>query len=452
MRNEEIPLRTNGFLCYSFPIMKRTFFLLLTAILLLASSLPAAAQKFLPKTIQFKGAPEYSDQELMAAAGLKMGTVLAYADMKDHSQKLMDTGVFESLAFSFDGADLVYKLVPHTDLYPIRLKNLPLMPGKELDDALHDRFPLYHGKVPGENGLLEGVRGALEEMLAAKGIKATVTAAPYADEKLYEVTAMSFSIAAPPVKVGEIHLEGVSAEMQAKVKPLADRVMKADYDTENTAGNIERAFASFYADDGYAAVKVHAVRSGNLVAGTAAIDVPFNVTIEEGRHYTLGTIIPPSGAPLTMADINKAAGLATNKVEISLSVKEGLTLRTAMSFVMGQYKSKGYMDCVITPHPQFDEAAGIVNYTLEVQPGPVYTMGKLTIENTADDLRAAMRAAWKLPTGAVFDESALRAYFAGQDPRTTLGQTFARVNCVYKLTRDNDAHTVNVSLRLEKDH
>ena len=54
--------RASGFFCYSFPIMKRTCFLLLTAIVLLASSLPIAAQKFLPKTIQFKGAPEYSDE------------------------------------------------------------------------------------------------------------------------------------------------------------------------------------------------------------------------------------------------------------------------------------------------------------------------------------------------------------------------------------------------------
>jgi outer membrane protein assembly factor BamA len=163
----------------------------------------------------------------------------------------------------------------------------------------------------------------------------------------------------------------------------------------------------------------------------------------------------PSGAPLTAADINNAAGAVSYKsgnLSETLSVKEGLTLRTAVSFLMGQYKSKGYMDCVVTPHPQYDEAAGIVNYTLEVRPGPVYTMGKLTIENTADDLRAAMLAAWKLPASAVFDESALRSYFGKQDPRSALGQTFSSASCIYKLTRDNDAHTVDVSLRLEKKH
>ena len=67
---------------------------------------------------------------------------------------------------------------PHTALYPVRLENLPLTPGKELDAALHDRVPLYHGKVPLEGGLTEQVRQALEEMLAAKGIKATVAATP----------------------------------------------------------------------------------------------------------------------------------------------------------------------------------------------------------------------------------------------------------------------------------
>jgi len=317
--------------------MKRTFYLLLTALVYLAAGQPAAAQqKFTPKTIQFKGAPEYSDQELLAAAGLKIGAVLDSAEMSGHSQKLMDSGVFETLAFKFDGVDLVYTLVMHTELYPVRLENLPLTPGKEMDAALHDRIPLYHGKVPAERGLTEQVRQALEEMLAAKGIKANVTATPYTDQKLQTVTAMNYSITDPPVRVGEIHLQGVSPEMQAKVKSVAVRAMKTDYDTENTVGNIERAFVLLYTDEGYAAVKVHAERSDHPIAGSQTIDIPFNVTIEEGRHYNLGSIYLPSGEPLNLTEINKAAGLVTNKVETSLSVNGGVTLRTALLYVTGQ--------------------------------------------------------------------------------------------------------------------
>ena len=267
--------------------MRRAIFLLLIFAALLSACPPGTAQKFQPKTIQFKGAPEYSDQELLAAAELKKGTVLNFAEMKGHSQKLMDTGVFETLSFKFDGVDLVYTLVPSATLFPVRLENLPLTPGKELDDALHDRFPLYHGKVPAEGGLLDGVRGALEEMLAAQGIKTTVAATPFTDRKLHKVTAMSFDITAPPVRVGAIHLEGVSSALQAKVESVAGHLAGSSFDTEHSARNLEYAIELFYGDEGYAAVKVHASRSGSPVTTDAAIDIPFSVTVEEGRFYKL---------------------------------------------------------------------------------------------------------------------------------------------------------------------
>jgi outer membrane protein assembly factor BamA len=431
--------------------MKRTHFLLLTLLILIASTLPAAAQTFIPQSIQFKGAPEYTNQELLAAVGYKMDTPIAYSEVKSHAQRLLDTGLFESASFTYSGVDLIFTLVPSTVHYSVRLQNLPLTPGKELDAALHDRIPLYHGKVPFDGGLSEQVRQALVAMLAAKGIQATVTATPYTDQKLHEVTAMSYAITVPPVKLGEIHLKGVSPGLQAKGEVVASRAMKTDYDTENAAGNIEHAFALFYSDEGYPAVKVHAEQMGNLVVGSEAIEIPFNVIVEEGRPYKLGSIHLPSGEPLTMEEINKTTGAGSNSIETQ-SVNGGVTLRSALFYVTGQYKSKGYMDCVVTPRPQYDDANGIVHYILEVQTGLVYTMGKLTIENGADDLRAAMLAAWKLPEGAVFSEKAIRDYYTSQSDKTALGRTFASVNCKYNMAANTQTHTVDVTLRLEKKH
>jgi outer membrane protein assembly factor BamA len=110
------------------------------------------------------------------------------------------------------------------------------------------------------------------------------------------------------------------------------------------------------------------------------------------------------------------------------------------------------MDCVVTPRPQYDDAAGVVNYKLEIDPGPVYTMGKLSILNGADDLRTAMLAAWKLPEGSVFSEKAIRDYYSSQSDKTALGRTFASAYCKYKLTLNDDTHTVDVALMLEKKH
>jgi outer membrane translocation and assembly module TamA len=76
-------------------------------------------------------------------------------------------------------------------------------------------------------------------------------------------------------------------------------------------------------------------------------------------------------------------------------------------------------------------------------------MGKLTIQNSAADLRAAMLAAWKMPEGAVFNASAIQTYYLSQG-NTPLGRTFASANCKSQMTVNDDTRTVDVTLRLEK--
>jgi outer membrane protein assembly factor BamA len=88
--------------------MRRHLCFLLVAISICVAVRPAAAQKFLPKTIKFQGDPEYSDAELLAAAGLKKGVVLGYTEMQDYCKRLLATGAFSTVAFKFDGQDLIF--------------------------------------------------------------------------------------------------------------------------------------------------------------------------------------------------------------------------------------------------------------------------------------------------------------------------------------------------------
>jgi outer membrane protein insertion porin family len=423
--------------------MKRAFFLLLTVLVLFASTLPSAAQKYLPKTIQFKGAPEYSDQELLTASGLKKGTVLDFAEMSGHSQKLMDTGLFETLSFKFDGVDLVYTLVLHAELYPVRLENLPLTPGHELDAALHDRVPLYHGKVPAEGGLTEEVRQALEAMLAAKGIKATVAAMPYADLKSNMVTAINYSITTPPVNVGEIHIGGVAVPLDPKATEILARLTGSAYNMEGTPNQIETSLGNYYRDQGYLEAAVHATAQNAPIIAPEAVHIPFQVSVAPGALYRISGVQLAPGLLVTQADFDRQARIHPGDIATAQYVREN------WQFIERQYHNKGYMKAVVHPTASFDRAQGTVSFAVTVEPGAVYRMGKLTIQNSADDLRAAMWAAWKLPSGEVFDESAVRTYFTSQG-NTALGRTFASANCKYQLTLNDDMGTVDVTLRLEK--
>ena len=430
-------------LCYSCRIMKRTFFLLFPAFLLLAG-LPAAAQKFQPKTIQFKGAPEYTNQELLTVTDLKVGDKLNFDDMNQHTQKLMDTGLFHSIVFKFDGVDLVYSLVPSDQLYAVRLENLPLTQDKELDDALHTRFPLYRDKVPSEGGVMEQVRQALEEMLAIKGIKATVAATPYTDQKLRKVTAMSYAITAPLVQVGEIRLRSDSAPLDPKATEILARLTGSIYSSAGSASQISTNLEAYYQDKGYLEAEVYAAPVDPPMVTPEAIRIPFQLSVTSGPLYKMAGVQLTPGLLVSQADFDHQSHIHPGDIATSQYVREN------WRYIERQYHNKGYMKAAVHATTSLEHALGTASFTVSVEPGPVYTMGNLTVANVSDDLRAMMIAAWKLPAGAVFNESAIRSFYAIRDETPTLGRIFSSVNCRYVLTLNDETHTVDVALRLEK--
>src|SRR5580658_10035899 len=188
--------------------MQRILAFAAAVLALVCAAFPAAGQSFQPKSIRFTGAPEYSDQELSSAADVQAGAVLTYAEMNSHAQKLIDTVMFSAVSFKFDGQDLVFQITPATGLLPMRLQNLPIAGGKDLDEKLHRQFPLYHRLIPQQGGLTQSLCGGLEQILISQGIIATVAASPYRDAVLNKTTAVNFAIVAPAVLVGELRTEG----------------------------------------------------------------------------------------------------------------------------------------------------------------------------------------------------------------------------------------------------
>jgi outer membrane protein assembly factor BamA len=426
--------------------MKRTLFLLLSFSALLSTGLPAFTQEFTPKTIEFKGDPEYSDQELLAASGLKPGIPLTQAEMRDHAQKLMDSGVFDNLTFKWDGQNLVYTLTPSTALLPIRLVNLPFALDKDLDAELRERIPLYHGKVPPEGGLMDRVRETLEERLAAKGIQAALDATPFTDQSLHKVTAMNFAITSPPVQIGEIRLDAASAALDPKAQEILARFAGSAFDTEGSQSQIETYLGAFYRDRGYLEAEVHAAPQAAPINTPDAVLVPFLISVSPGALYKLAGVQLAPDMLVTQAEFDRQSHIHPG------DIADGAHVRENWEFIARQYHNNGYIKAKVQPTASFDRAQGKVGFAVTVEPGLAYKMGKLTIENASDDLRAAMLAAWGMPAGAVFNEGMIRGFFATTSVHPALERVFATLDFSYVLLPNDDARTVDVVLRLEKKH
>ena len=414
---------------------------------LLLCSLCLPAQKKVPaKTIRFQGASQYTQQELLAAAGLTPDARLNPRDVKAHAKLLSDTGLFDVVRFSSDSKTLLFTLTPASQLFPLRLENVPLTPGKDLEARIHERCPLYRGLLPASGSMVEAVRQTLEQMLAAKGIKATVKAAPTSDLGPQKLTAMNFTVVSPEVRIGRIQLSGVSPAMQAKVDVVASGQTGNGFATGNSAIGLQHAFEELYQDQGYAAVEVDVAQGDPLVrlAGSdQAVEIPYNVTIREGGIYKLGTIDIPAGGLVARPEVEKV---------LSRYAKgSGRPLDLFLLAVRDAYHAHGYLDCSIVPRALFNESSRIVNYNLEIAPGSQYRLASIRFDGAPDAMAARLKLAWKMAPGDIFDESYVSNFAAlAQKKDKQVARWMQTVITTDDVKADPATHEVNCTFHFAK--
>jgi outer membrane protein assembly factor BamA len=418
------------------------------AAFLLLCSLSLLAQKTAPpRAIRFQGAPQYTQEELLAAAGLKPGARLSAADVKTHARQLNDTGFFAIVRFSNDSKGLLFTLAPTSQLFPLHLDNLPFKPGKDLDDKLHARFPLYHGLLPASGSTDDGICQMLEGMLADESVKATVKASLTSGLGPKKITAVNFAITSPPVRIGQIQLAGVSPAMQAKVNTLVNGQTGNEFDTENTAIGLQRAFQDLYQDLGYAAVEVDVSQlDPPIVSGQTsdpAIQIPFSVVIKEGGIYKLGTISYPADALASRAEVEKLLS--------KYQAGSGRPLDLFLLAVRDAYHARGYLDCSVDSHASFNEATHIVNYSIEIDPGPLYRMAAVQFDGAPDAMAARLTRVWKMPPGEAFDESYASGFAARAEKQDrTLSKWMQSVIVTFDVKADAETHQVSVIFNFAK--
>ena len=416
----------------------------IAAVLLLCSLQLLAQKKAPPKGIRFQGATEYTQEELLAAAGIKTGARLTVAEVKARARQLNDTGFFAVVKFGNDSKGLIFTLTPASQLFPIHLDNLPLKPGKDLDDKIHARFPLYHGLLPASGSTDDGICQMLEEMLAGQGFKATVKAALASGLGPQKVTAVDFSVVTPPVKIGAIQLVGVSPAMESKVNALVEGQRSNDFDTENTALGLKRSIEDLYQDQGYAAAAVDVSQiDPSSQESNEAIEVPFFINVTEGGIYKLGAITYPNDALVSRADVQK--------ILARFQPGSGRPLDQFLFAVEDAYRARGYIDCIVVPQPSFNEGTHIVNYTIEIDPGPLYRMGSVHFDGAPDAMAARLAHIWKMARGDTFDEPYVVGFAARAEKQDRIVSKWMQsVVVTFDVKPDSDSHQVNCVFHFAK--
>ena len=82
---------------------------------------------------------------------------------------------------------------------------------------------------------------------------------------------------------------------------------------------------------------------------------------------------------------------------------DGMKLAALWQRVQSEYAHNGYINAQVEAQPQFDDAAATVSYRVAITEGQQYHMGALVITGLSPTAEGALRAAWQLAPGKVFD-------------------------------------------------
>jgi outer membrane protein assembly factor BamA len=413
----------------------------LLAFVLAIPSLPAQRTAAPPKkapaptswpiqTLSVEGNRNFTERQVLAVAGLKIGQMAGKAEFEAARDRLVDSGAFESVGYRFapsaDGKGFAasFQVVEVEPAYPVRFQGFSA-PDRELIAALEARDPLFGPRIPGTEPFLKRYAETLTRKAGEKVVGRVKATGPDQFEIVFQpdravpvvaqVTFQGNQVVPSTVLVEKI--SGVAfgyAYTEERFRQLLDTSIRPVYDAR---GRIRVAFPKIVAEPS------KEVNGLNVT-----------VTVEEGESYSLGDVKIAGGD----AGLLKVANIKTGDIANFDDVNAGVDrMKKALA-------RRGYLRAEVRTERQIQDKAKTVDVLLRVDPGPQFTFGTLTIEGLDIIGEPAVRRLWGIKPGAPFNAEypeQVLAHIREQRMFDNLGKTTSSVAV------NEQTHVVDVTLR-----
>lgn len=349
------------------------------------------------ESLTVSGNSRYSAQRILAVAGLKTGDVAGKEDLEAARSRLMDSGAFSGVGYSYGpapsrkGYRVQFEVIEAPFVYPYRFERLSAS-RESLESVLKGADQLFAETIPATQPVLDRYAKIIERYLASQGQPVEVTGRVVADES--GQLAVVFGPAAPPPSVAEVRFTGNSAIPQTKLQNvMAGVAIGALYTEAGFRQLLDANIRPLYEALGRIRVsfpKVTAEPAADVqgVAVTAEVD--------EGPVYTLGEVKVIAGEAAE-EQLQEAARFKTGEIADFSEIEAGLAR------IRKRLARQGYLKPEITVERSVLDAEKKVNLTVRAAPGPQYLYGKLLIVGLDLNAEAAIRRIWTPKPGTPFD-------------------------------------------------
>lgn len=398
------------------------------------------AQTYTAAKVHFSDPGTFTQQQLEAAAGIHAGTKLTAADLGTAAQKLVDTGYFDSMDATIDGAiasaTILFndKPTPLSHMLPVGFENFVWLTSDEIMAAIRSKIPMYNGYLLDNSPHQAEVKAALTAALAAKSVSAEVSCEDFEPTLRQPRRAIGCKVARPSVQVANVKLGGVTPDLV----PLIQKSVNATARTNYTEGPANETTADLILapllDAGYVQAMLTDASPAPSGGDNTAVPVIFSAKLVPGAIFRV------SGITFAGTDLLSAESFASTSKLHSGDIASRHELLETLAPLDAAYRRKGYMDVIIHADPTVDMAIHQVAYAVKVEPGEQYRLHETTVNNLDPSAKADYDRGFLMKAGDIYNPE----YVATFLQHNTALRALTYYSAWFKAYADPNTHTVDL--------
>jgi outer membrane protein assembly factor BamA len=398
-------------------------------------------------SIKITGAKKFPADQIVAASGLKPGDIVTAEQIQGATNRLAALGIFSAVNFRYtskgDAINLEF-LIQEAPTYPISFDNFIWFTSGEIGEAIRNQVGLFTGEAPGDGTIIDQMTAVIENLLASKNIKGSVThqlvAAPVGDGM-----EVQFRIEGTPLRVQSLQFEDSVATNSVRLKDRISDIKGQPYSLFAVEIFENEQVRPLYAAKGFLRAQIGPPQTRPIpdVNDPKQTAVEVSIPINPGPVYSWKGVSWQGNAAMQTSNLDAAVDLKPG------DLADGMKIEALWQKIESYYGQRGYLDMKLTAEPQFDDNAHQISYRASISEGSQYRMGDMIITGLSVEAEKRLRQAWQIAPGQVFDDGYFEIHvkILSKPSREIFGELPVHYSEFGHLLRpDASRHTVDVLL------
>ena len=363
---------------------------------------PAAAPSAYLRAIHAQGLQHVTQQQLTEISGLKIDQAVTKNDLQSAADRLVETGLFSKVDFSFesheDNLTLTFKLVEAPRI-PAYFDNFPWFADSELNDAIRKTLPFYDGTLPEAGPSVDRVSEILSELVASRGVH-TAVEHQVVNNPLGEGSVQEFRIADVTLNISKIEFGDKSLADSKVLQQHLPEIVGKPYSRMTIDLFLAEQVQPIYQQRGLLRVKLGPpeVRLSGNPNDKLPSQIPVFVPVETGAAYKLNNVQWSGNNLVNVFALSQLLGIKPGEAV------NGMTLEAGWDRIREEYGHRGYLDAKVEPVADYNEQNHTVFYRTSIVEGRQYKFEKLVLTGMSVTSEKRLRAAWPILQGDLFDK------------------------------------------------